>query len=1287
MNDSRVVDALQEARNLEHVLEELGCDTRKDTGQEFERRDGYIHCPMPNHPDNNPSCSVVADLGILECRSLCGTIRPLDLIIAHGQASTRGDAAKWVERVLKMETAAAPKPRPVVDDPSLTVEQYLAMKGLPQSIADKFRLETVKIWQAGADKGVKDCAYETGWYDAVYMPNREGRRPRVRSAAPGMALKWAPKVRHQGVGIIDYSNDDADATKFNYKPDAIGLGLLEPVVQGPLLLVVVEGESDVHALHAMGIPCVVGAPGAKFPGRIAAELVEACLIANRGDTDLSTLTVITWQEPGSAGAAFPLAVQRAIALRADQDGLTSPRFVALHHGQVDGAPKDPCSLLQDRSRDAARAQLVAALLRCCPPASAGELAPAPIPANIAPAHAPMQIDGHHTVPPVTVVPVPPLGVGTVEPVPVPPVPTGSAATGTDDVPTLWTEFDTCLEPPAKDMAPGNIDGISGEFVCTPEGWSSVKISSEGDRKVSPICSPFVVEAIERCDGEILARVAAPFGGYWNRARVPMSSTADAGRTCAALAAIGVQVVNRQRPSVTDLLLALMRRSEELLGAVDVPATTGWAGRPGTSPFGGIECEPVNALGARMFESNERRRADHPDTADAARKWHTVARELLVPGEADEYTAAGAAALLAVGAAAAAPLVGPLSEIGVKVSPVVWMAGLGGGGKTMTQRLAAAIFAPNLPDLDGQVAYFANANMSQAALSARVDSCRDLPLTLDDVTQIPPAPGSTSKGDAARIEAAAHLGMMVFNRKSIERATRDGGIRATRDFRSTAIFSAEISMSSETSRAVVTAGHRRRIATIESQPMAERAHLKDLEHEYADRLQRVEVIGGAAGELLVLSIRDSVANRTIEPNWKTIKRAVEGVPSAGLVTRTQLESISMLVLGYVMLVEVCSDITFTAALEEACQILEPYFAAGAAEGGATRDVDLTGVAAALQAVEDLRASHPMRFDNQALDDAGMTKMPTTMGWFGKELRLEHGKRRIGLLDAGMRALSAKGVTSQVIEQALADGCCKRGLIRMSDSSRAYGYIWTLPVDDFDPEEFESEEVQFDHDPHALAAPHIPGGTVRAQEPVQDPSADLEMSEQCLDIDNPSSIWAPLAKARADVDYEVDIAGCYAHQIWLRRPGLSRMLYTQPDLTQEQRMDTRFQFGQGIYLVGDGPHCRQNVSVLKMVRVEARQELEFLQLQYKHAAEKNPEYVIGVADFLPDDDPRWAAIDAIGQDAARLLYTKDMPEAMYARNQAALADQLPWDEKYVKAYRVHLMCRYRHPEWFIVGKDLA
>ena len=1334
-SDSQVVDALQRGGNLERVLRALGCDTSKDNGSEFDSPGGFIHCPMPDHPDRNESVSVVASIGVLECRSLCGTIRPLDLVVEHGKAADRGEAAKWIEDVLGMKREPLPPPVPVCDNPSLSVAQYLALRGLPDWIATEFQLQDVRIYQRGADKGEKHVSYETGWYGAVFMPTRPGRRPRVRSSVPKSKLKWAPKVRFTDGRMEDFTADRTTVPAREYPLDLIGIPQFSSSLNDAKLaaagvgavLIVVEGESDVHALHAMGMPYVVGVPGTKTVRRVRRELMEAALLATCGDTDLSKLTVIVWQEPGSAGSEFPKVVAATMADDALERGFTAPKFATLHHAQVEGAPKDPASMLSDLPVEIARRRLSAGLEAVLPSAGVASTVddtPAQSTAHVQAALDVLQVDGLHTPPPATAdaavvsgvdatapneqdVDLPAeLGPGwsaesvaaaTTSDVPAPAVSSSSpvvdqwgvplaaivnsAPTGPGEAP-VWEAFDVLDDSPERDLAPHAVEGFSTTFHRSADGWMIEKKDKDGDVSYVTICGAFVVEQVERCSDEILVRVAAPFGGAWNRVRFSLANTADAGRTCAQLASVGVLIANRQRPAVTDLLTSLARERENLAGAVHVPAGTGWSGRPGTSDFGGIDVEPVNDFGARMYQSNLRRRERQPDTKGAAHEWWTKGVEPLLGGAEG---ASAAAPLMALGAAAAAPLVGPLAELGVAVAPVVWIAGLGGGGKSVTQKLAASIFAPSLPDLDGQIAYFANANISQAALSARVDSCRDLPLTLDDVTQLPPAPGSTSRGDAARIEAAAALGMLVFNRKPIERATREGGIRQTRAFRSSAIFSAEVNMSSESSKAIVTAGQRRRISTIEARPMSERG----LGQPYAELVNDLSAsVGGAPGELLVARIREVVAARELHGLWQGVRSRIAAMPQSRDVTLTQRESLAMIALGFGLLAQVSVGADFDGAVARALTLLGPYMDAGAGAGGATKDNELSGVNSAVQGVEDMLSSHPHRFD-RALGTEIYDVPHPLQGYLGRVLdSYSDGTRRVLLLRAGMEMLNARyGATMQIIEQAQADGICKQGhQTRMADGSRPRGTLWLLPPltggdePDIDP----TLPPPHNTDPHGLAAPLD--------------SADYLWTEKhSMGILLAISTHGWIVPAR--MKEEIDAMGRQQAARFVFETGRDAMLaaYTtghgHRDLpyTTEDNMgaDTRFLWSVGMYAVGEAESCRGNVSIHETIRRDSQHELEALRGHYQAAAVDDPEGALGepipVADFPAADDPNWQKISGLGRERALSQWKLHLEALWRAQHSATVEEARTAHLEHVKHQRIHLMCRVAHPEWFIT--DMA
>lgn len=1306
-DDSQVVDALKQGYNLERVLRALRCDVAKDDGSPFESKSGYIRCPMPEHPDNSPSCQVLEEIGCFECWSLCSTIRPLDLIVAHGAAPDRAGAAKWVEDLLGIKPADKKPPVPIVDDPSLTVREYLAMRSLPDWIAERFGLEDVHCWAPGVDRGTANVSFETGWFGSVLMPLREGRRPRVRWAMPKSKLRWAPKVRRAGGPHEDYTLLLVDGgPAIEWPQDLIGMDQFASSLSGGNgstalpVLIIVEGESDVHACHAMSLPYVVGVPGSKNVKKFVPELREAALKAVGGDAALlPTLSVVVWREPGKAGSQFPGDVAKCMTEAMKLLDLDVPQIRELDHSSIQGKPKDPATLLTTLPYDVARQRLIDAVFACALGGAAVEQPDGPAPlspgGNAQIALEAVQVDGAHTPPPATELTVeqilaaaPPEG----PPVELPPSPSlvppsymqnEALADAAENMPD-WGEYDDCEAPPARELSPVMVEGASTKFYRCNEGWQVSGIDKNGDPTYKIICSPFVVEAVEESSGEILVRAAVPMGSDWRRQRFPMAVTADAGRTCAQLAALGVRVVNRQRPAVTDLLCALVDRLERSVGLTRVPSGTGWSGRAGVGGFGGLDVEPVNEFGARMFAANKTRRANRPDVhADAVEWWARGVMPLLGPDAVAKPTNGTAAALLAIGAACAAPLVGPLADVGVNVAPVVWIAGLGGGGKTITQKLAATIYAPCLPANDGQIAYFASANISQAALSARVDSCRDLPLILDDVTQLPPAPGSTSKGDAARIEAAASLGMLVFNRKPIERATRDGGIRQTKAFRSTAIFSAEVNMNSDLARAVVTAGQRRRISTIDAKPMTEAG----LGQAYAETVNDLAAkVGGAPADVYIPRVRDIVKDRQLRRKFESVRAKISAVPAAMEVTLTQRESFAANVLAFSLMADAIEPGTFEATAASMVRVLAPYIDMAAKDGGATRDDDLGGVQRALAAVDDMLGSQAARFDGETLEDLVMPN--PTMGWLGKRLTdLDNGQRRVVLFGPGMDMLNSRyGVTAQVVESAMAQGCAVRGhQVRMSNGARPRGTCWILPLDEPDTDDLDAEPTDAPHDtdPYNLASP------VNTEEAAV-PTFNLGGAPLTVPDDHPLAI--PLSKLDMSEAYGMQFTWTVDGQPTATIEGAhERVIIYQEGFHMN---NIRFLWGEraGLYVIEDvqaaAADPAQYTKVLDAIKADVQGELTALRSHYDNAAAADPQGQLGapleVADFPADDDPRWAHIDAIGFEAARAQWAAHYQSLWRANHAATVEEKRAHHELHIKQARVHLMCRYRHPEWFLISE---
>lgn len=1093
-SDSRVVDALHDGATLERLLRELGCKTDKVEGPpSFDEQRGYIHCPNPNHPDHNPSCIVRANQGLFHCIAVCDTILPLDLVVAHGKAKDRGEAARWIEQhVLGIDPDERVRDdRPIISDPGLTLEQYLLRKHLSADVAHLFGLREVEVWAEPkyAPKKVR-ATFADGYYPAVFMPvgdptlkiDEQVDRFRIRS---DFGARWPAGVWPRGMGGDRTTKVAGNSGEIAARQHIYGRWQMRASADPMLgrILILVEGESDTHTMQDCGLANVLGLPGTEYAMKCAPDIVETLSRVEPGAT--GEWTVLVWSEPGAAGSALPGKVQAALAAHCAEAGVAAPRVAALDHttitvepqpGQPPVHPKDPSELL---------ALLVPRMGVQPARVEAGRLLTQV--AFLAAGRAPAQLDP--AAPAVAVQPAQAQ---------LPPAPTMHV--GED--PWQGMGGDGGLEAPDPSdplSTPREIIHQKEKFLRTGEGWEHHFFTAKGDLRENVVASIIEVVDVQQIDGEdhIVLRAPRTHQLDFHTTRVPRSMLADTRALSAAASSIGVTVGMRQGTALAHLIAALADYRLRQGACTIVPSATGWSGVAGTGPFSGIDIRPSNSFGERMFDANERRRqrckAAGLDVRAAAAEWmERCALPLTRPPKGRPASASHAAPLLAIGAAAAGVLIGPLSDLGVAVSPVVWMAGLGGGGKTQTQRVCAAIFAPNLPDLDGQGGYFCNANISPAALNARAQSCRDLPLLMDDVQTMPPLAGSQSKGDGARIEAAAALGMQIFNRKPVERAQRDGTVRLQKPFRSTAVLSAEVNMSSDSSRAVVTAGHRRRITTIEAQPMNERG----LGAKFADALTEVEQrFGGAPGEVLVAHVRDLKGQQRLERQFGKCRRAVLALPGAGEVTNTQRESIAVDVLGWALLrssiageSEDACDAMLEQAIAEATQVIAPFLLTGAGEGGATRDTDLGGVGNAVRTVEDILAANPHRFDSAARET--WTGNLPAQGFIGKVLKPTwRGERRVALLKAGVDALMRQGVSSAVIEQAISEGVAmKAQQIRMTGGSRVYAQIWTLPA----REEVDEDSAAHDTDPQGLSQPvasdvHVPGMAAASwtNEPLAEP----------------------------------------------------------------------------------------------------------------------------------------------------------------------------------------------------------
>lgn len=1284
MSDSRVIDALQQG-GLERLLRALRCDTAKDGGSSFDSPHGFIHCPMPGHADANPSCSVVASAGIFVCRSACDTIVPADLVVAHGHAPDRAGAMRWIEDALELSpdpggpggASAGPK-KTRVEDPSLTVAQYLALKGLSNETTERFGLIDAHTWVAKRDTSKLWADFEAGFFATVVMPTSTdgSSRPRARSR---MMTKPANKAIDAATGeTVDFAS---------LPPAVYGLPQLAAPSDASLAaflagcLIVVEGESDVHTLHDAGVSNVVGVPGVSNARAVAPSILAACrrLTPSGGasDADLAHLTVLVWVEGGDAGSRFPTkvseALQEACSLELERTGslVPCPRVVAIPRGAITVAGEaadDPSDLLH----------LLA-------PLHHGSLAPARAELGRLVAETALKLSGRA---PNDLDPEAPAAAILPSSAIIPP--RAELRSGEDP----WALMDCDGALPAPDAAdlPRRVEHLGEEFARTEGGWEEHTVNAKGETVERLICGIVNVTQVRCVDGadELVVEIPRGHLGVFETVHVPRAALEDPRSACAPLRAAGLAITKRQSPAVCALLQCLAVRVIRTVGVTVVPPTTGWtSGRAGTGPFAGIEEEPSCIFGKMMWQANEARRAKRPDTASDALEWWTrAALPLLTPPAGATPAASHAAPLLSIGAAAAAPLLAPLLEIGVKAGPVVWLAGLGGGGKTITQTVCAAIFAPSTPAVDGQAGIFASANMTQAALGARVDNCRDLPLILDDITQIPTGSASRARmTDAQRVEKGATLGMQIFNRRPIERATQGGEMRMTRPFRSTALFSAEINMNSSTSGAVLTAGQRRRVTTVDARPMSERG----LGRKFVADVHRISSrCGGAAGELLIERVRTASSGPELRDLFFRFDSAIAEL--APQLEDTQRQSISVGALGFALLHDAIMPGTIDDAFAMVVSQLGPYFEATAAQGGATTNDDLGSVDRTIGMVEAFWASHPESFITPYQSEQGLLPKSGFKGIFGKQIKNRFdGSRQLVVLPAGLRSLAEDyGLSEQMIESARAAGLVElQRQARLANGARPRGTMFVLPP--LGPDETDDDPSApgpHDPDPHGLApqdAPRIPGSGVATSEPDPDPAMTVVQAERWENP--PISVEDMQRWAESNPDALPRIELTVHALLELEQLITEDFKQHRPIIIGDEILSSYFHWSKGVYVVKDlaeaflGPNLRPEL--VEHVRREAREEFGALQAMYAAAAKTDPAGAVEVPDLPSLDDPRLAALDSKTPRELRGFWRSATEHLQVANRQpAGSAEKSAAHAEHVKWYRLSIIARLRLPQHFVI-----
>ena len=764
----------------------------------------------------------------------------------------------------------------------------------------------------------------------------------------------------------------------------------------------------------------------------------------------------------------------------------------------------------------------------------------------------------------------------------------------------------------------------------------------------------------------------------------MAHLSSSERFAAIFASLLVTVVPRQRAAAQELAMALFELRLSLVGMRDVPRATGWVGAAGASAFGGIDAEPSGKTGIDMHAANVERAAAGDTRAQARAWWDTCIVPLLAAPAAEHIGPARAVApLVALGCAASSPMLAPLTSCGGDVSPVVWLAGRGGGGKTVLQRACASIFAPTRATGN----YFMSANVSQAALAAIAADIRDVPLILDDVTQIP-AQGQVSKGDDGKIEAAAQLAMMIFNRQPLKRARQDGTIREAPEFRVTGIFSAEMSIDSASSRAKITAGERRRILTLECQPM----HDRSLSVEYAEAVNMAAAEqGGAAGALIAEAVRGLVHERRLAG---LLARCRSALPRR---EATRHGSLSICLLGFAVLEHVCT----ARALEDIIDERAPQFAH--LIEGRESDGDYTDDAATervLRAVQQMCTSNAARLAPASEDDA--VGPAPAMGYIGRVAAgrgANRGSMVYHLLPIGMAILQSDvyGITPSMIDVAEEEGVFVRSRTFRMIGRSTRGAMFIVPEDD-DPEDDdmpdgprlapeakvdaaqEWSQVEAQRAARAMteAAWDRPAdGAASSSDTQADSNATATNETQADPTPDPTPDHNAITIG--DTTFDSTLEAMQQVYTWLpilgANPPEDYMIRHVP----ASGLDTGdgplvFVYDSGLYYA---PDPSDTDALHRSIRADAAREVNDLRSFY-------PDLPI---DGVPDDDsPGWAKLDALPTESLHGFWTKAGAAGDDTCSTTLTAEQIGAAQAlHAKWYRLHCLARIRRPEEFVTAED--
>lgn len=1135
--------------------------------------------PCPVHGGSADNFEIRWNKNIAQCYSGCAqehfTIIELVEIIAGIKYS---DVGSWIENVLdgnivdsrdiKTSNHIVKKSDNVDILQPMVLEQYLEQKSFDGRVCFSFSLDNCEIWDNASN----------GWVSCVLMPTDANRlhewsyRPRVRTS---IGARFANKIRAGGI-----TTDTKGLPARLY-----GIDQAMCCEESAHTIFIVEGESDVHALHMHGINNVVGIPGASWAKKkdLYGELVFAGFSENK-------YAIIS--EPGDAGQSFPARVREGMQLA----GIRDPDISVIN--LKDNEYDDPCSahMAMNSLENGFEEWWNKCIRSKCSLTQSQD-----------------------------------------------------SSSG-----TAWEQFSGTYTNGTPVTSEVGIGGSS--FKRTYTGWASIKHSDSGEEILVDICSPIIPIQSVICGEEVYYDMALWHGPMqeWVTRRVPQSAILSSEGT-SLLISMGLVLASPSRGMFTKLMSAILIESSTQLPMLKIHHGSGWQE---DGSFSGVDSESDSHL-----VENIRSSRNNVLNQDVAVKTHYNAVRLLAnPDKWNANNLATLACALAIGASCCAPIIHPARAAN---SPVILLHGIGGGGKTVVQSLAASIWV----DKTLQQPVFFQANISQAALSALALDARDLPMIVDDVMQMP----SKRDTDAARIKAFAELAMLVFNREPIKRAKRDGKLREGNPFRSPMIASAEQSLTSSNAR--LTTGQMRRIIQIEGRPMVacgvmgsenERKNLQLLEDAfYRDN-------SGVIGPRIINLIRGN--DRMLHDKLKRwSQEAREANPDA---EKTQMQTVALCCMGWELYLVACG-VGKSDAENEALALLR--IAAGVG-GTATTSDEAVGASRAMESVSAYVASNRAFFQGQ---HGGSTSTQITKGRILDNCRVallpsawQEVERDYGITGAALRALADSGMLETQTES--------NGKIRLKKMVRIEGrnvrcYVFVLP---------DCEE-EIDDDINIVLPIHIPvagiivdendsgrqkcrhEGGIEGQE-IQGTlleATDIS-TEKIGHIDSDTNIYT-------ESSYRIQLFGKNSNDI-MTEGMIDRIVPINIDpradrnILVDEQIIAWFSHATGKYRVISNDE-KNNPKMLEFIRREALEEFETL----KRLGDVNG---VIVEDVPADDDPRWKGIDDSGPGVLSSAWAKANDSIRLDNGMLSSVN-----ENYIKAYRVHILCRLRHPEWAIEEKN--